>query len=191
MVRKTAIVLMALCFVVLVSRTFGDKTKPKVPSPPGFPDGQFKSFPKAEKPKEGKVDVLFTPTAAQIRVWKAQKWVTVKELPMHPNLERDSAGIPYNHKEMAQYFEWEKEEKPPAQQVIFVIIQQKRLSLGRDIHSGEIVAGMFIVNFYHCLVDPKSATVVKEDAGANVVYFRKQKKEEVPKLPPDAELRKA
>lgn len=191
MVRKSAIVLMVLCFVVLVSRTFGGKTKQKMPNPPAV-EGQLKSLPKAEKPKEGKVDVLLTPTLAKIRVWKAEKWVTVKELPLNPNLERDSAGIPYNHKEMAQYFEWEEGEKPPAEQVIFVVIQQKSLSLGRDIHTGEVMAGLFTVNFFHCLVEPKSATVVKEDAGTNIVYFRKPKKEEVPKPPPpNPELRKA
>lgn len=178
---------LAACLLIVLSSTTStlakDGTRPKVPRPPSAselaeellkPENLKQELQEPQKPpEEGQVDVLFTPDSATIRVWKAQKWVTVRKLPLNPKACHDGAGIPYNHKEMKQFFEWEEKETPPKKKVTFVVVQQKYHSQGLDPKTGEVMALVFVVNFYHCLVDPNEAKVVKEDFGSNVVYLRK------------------
>jgi len=194
MLRRASIVVMVLCIVSLVTGAFGDKIKQKVPSP--SVEDQLKSLvepgpkvAKPAKPKEDQVDIKFTPSNAEIRIWKNAGWVTVHNQRIDPRLGHEGAGVPYDHAMMAQYFDWKNGEKPPEKKVIFVVIQQSHGWTALDGETGKPIAGMQCTHYYHFLVDPASAKVVKDDAGISQVFFGlpSQKKQ---KPPPDPEQRK-
>ena len=136
-------------------------------------------------PKEGELDMQFTPTNAQIRVWQKQKWITIHNQRIDPGMRPNAAGVLYDHKTMAQYFKWAKSEKEPRKGVYFVLIQQSHGWMAFDGDNKKPIAGFNCMHFYHFIVDPVSAKVVKHHIGNQQSHFEpekpKQQKPEKPK----------
>lgn len=153
--------------LVLPAFCLAEETNPNPQPPEGPPKVR------AEKqPEDGDVDVVVTPGNAEIRVWKTREkgWVKVKKVELEP-LNTRTAGVPYKHELFGQYFPWGEDEKPPAQEVIFVIIQQTHPIVIADINTKEIKAVGTCTHFMHFLVDPKTAKVIKEFEGANQAFL--------------------
>ena len=136
-------------------------------------------------PKDGDLDMQFTPNNAQIRVWQKAKWVTIHNQRIDPNMRPNAAGVLYDHKAMAQYFKWAKSEKEPRKGVYFVLIQQSHDWMAFDGDNKKPIAGFNCMHFYHFIVDPVSAKVVKHHIGNQQSHFEpekpKQQKPEKPK----------
>lgn len=188
---KSIVCATVVALLVLPAICSAEETCPPQPQPPrAQPAGPAE----AEKPHEdGDVDVHVTPGEAEIRVWRTQKkgWVRVKKVELD-RMDTRTAGLPYKHDLFGQYFAWEKGEKPPAQKVIFVIIQQAHPIAVANPKTKIVFFGT-CTHFHHFLVDPKTGKVVKEQKGANQAFApRVQPKpaEEKPKPEPKKKPRR-
>jgi hypothetical protein len=157
-----------VALLFLPAMCLAEETRPPQPQPP-----RAKAIgpAEAEKPHDdGDIDVHVTPGEAEIRVWRTRTkgWVRVKKVELAPANAR-TAGLPYKHDLFGQYFEWAKGEKPPAQDVIFVIIQQAHPIAVANPKTKIVFFGT-CTHFHHFLVDPKTGKVVKEQEGANQVF---------------------